>query len=77
MFAKKTLSVEEIESQMALELPARELMTVNDFNNIAASSASNSCSASSGGSLVSVLDIAAAVCIQEAVASSTATQTIS
>ncbi|MBV9021688.1 MAG: hypothetical protein JOZ71_13355 [Ktedonobacteraceae bacterium] len=75
---KKTLSVEEIESQMALELPARELMTMNDFNNIAASSASNRCSAGAGNdSLVAALNIAAAVCIQEAVASSTATQTIS
>ena len=73
---KKMLCLEEIESQTVLELPARELMTVNDFNNIAASSASNSCSASSGGGLVSVLDIAAAVCIQEAVASSTATQSV-
>jgi hypothetical protein len=74
---KKTLSVEEIESQTALELPARELMTVNNFTNFATSDASNTCSASSGNGLVSVLDIAAAVCIQNAVANSYADQAVS
>jgi hypothetical protein len=74
---KKTLSVEEIESQTALELPARELMTMNTFTNFAASSASNDCRASAGGGLVSLLDIAAAICIQNAQASSVAAQSVS
>ncbi|MBV9688573.1 MAG: hypothetical protein JO202_02565 [Ktedonobacteraceae bacterium] len=77
MFAKKMVSLEDIESQTALELPARELMTVNNFTNFATSDASNTCSASAGNGLVSVLDIAAAVCIQNAVAGASAGQTVS
>ncbi len=75
---KKTLSLEEIEGQTALELPARELMTVNTFTNFATSRASNNCSSSAGnGSLLAILNIAATVlCVQSADANSDAFQNV-
>jgi hypothetical protein len=75
---KKTLSLEEIEGQTALELPARELMTVNTFTNFASSRASNNSSSSAGnGSLLAILNIAATVlCVQSADANSDAFQNV-
>jgi hypothetical protein len=77
MFAKKMLSLEEIECQTILALPARELMTLNTFTNGADAGADNSCSATSGG-VGAILNIAATVgCVQSAVANSFAGQSVS
>ncbi|MBV9688574.1 MAG: hypothetical protein JO202_02570 [Ktedonobacteraceae bacterium] len=72
---KKMLCLEEIESQTVLELPARELMTVNSFTNGSAASAGNSCTAFAGGP-GSILDIGACVGIQNAVDTTSAYQTV-
>ena len=74
---KKLLSLDEIASQAVLELPARELMTMNDFTNGAFASAANGCAASATAPGASVLDIGACVGIQASIDSSSATQTVS